>query len=68
MRKLCLPLFLALTLLSPEPGGAQFKKIKNVLKREPTEEQQARQRAKVEALAIELYETDPDFKDAVDKH
>ncbi len=64
-----LPVILTLALLGPEPGAAQLKKkIKNVLNREPTEEQQARQRAKVEALAQELYETDPDFKDAVENH
>ncbi len=68
MRHRFLPLLLALVVLGPEPGAAQLKKIKNVLKRQPTEEREARQRAKVEALAQELYATDPDFKDTVDEH
>ncbi len=63
-----LPALLALALFSPEPGFAQLKKIKSALKRKPTAERVERQRAKVEALAQELYDTDPDFKDAVDKH
>lgn len=68
MQKHFLPFLLALALLAPEPGAAQFKKIKNALTHKPTEEQQARVRTKVEALARELYETDPEFKEAVDNH
>jgi predicted Zn-dependent protease len=68
MRNRFLPVLLALALLGPEPGAAQLKKIKTALGLKPSEEKEARQRLKVEALAKELYETDPDFKEAVENH
>jgi predicted Zn-dependent protease len=63
-----LPALLVLALLGPEPGAAQLKKITEALRGKPSEEKEARQRAKVEAIAHEMYDTDPDFKDAVDNH
>lgn len=63
-----LPAILALALIGPAPGAAQLKKITNALRGKPSEEKEARQRVKIEALAHELYDTDPDFKDAVENH
>jgi hypothetical protein len=69
LRNCLLPVFIALALLVPEPGAAQkLKKVKDALKRKPTAEKEARQLAKVKGLARELYETDPDFRDAVENH
>ncbi len=68
MRNRCLPVFLVLFLLGTTPGVAQLKKFRAKLKPKPAAEREERQRAKVEALATELYATDPDFREVVEEH
>ena len=65
-----LPIIIAVSLLWPAPGAAQLKRIAKALRGggKPSEEREARQRAKIEALARELYDTDPEFQDAVENH
>lgn len=57
-----------LTLLLAGPVLAQPKGIKKIFKRPPSQQRQERARARVRALAEELYATDEDFREAVENH
>ncbi len=71
MKRLLALIVLGAVALEPSLEAAQLKKLKKVMSREGSEQRkekrEQRTRARIEELAAELYETDEEFREAVDQ-